>query len=108
MEGNISAGKTTFLNVVKEGLRGNEELQAEDMETVPEPVDMWQAVGPGKHNLLDEFYKNPQENAYLFQNYVFFTRMMQVGVVLRPIMFSFMLLCLCTKLERLQVDAPCC
>ena len=48
-------------------------------QVVPEPVDKWQNVGDGKVNLLMEFYQDPQRFAYTFQNYVFLTRMMQVG-----------------------------
>ena len=48
-------------------------------KVVPEPVDKWQNVGDGKVNLLMEFYQDPQRFAYTFQNYVFLTRMMQVG-----------------------------
>lgn len=42
---------------------------------VPEPVDRWQNVG--NHNLLDKFYHDKERYAYTFQNYIFFTRMMQ-------------------------------
>ena len=49
-------------------------------QVVPEPVTKWQNVdGAGKFNMLDAFYKDPQRYAYTFQNYVFLTRMMQVG-----------------------------
>lgn len=40
-------------------------------------MDRWQNVG--NHNLLDKFYHDKQRYAYTFQNYIFFTRMMQVG-----------------------------
>jgi hypothetical protein len=48
------------------------------LQVVPEPVEKWQAVGPGRVNLLMEFYKDPARFAYVFQNYAFLTRMMQV------------------------------
>ncbi|KAL3159895.1 hypothetical protein ABBQ38_010291 [Trebouxia sp. C0009 RCD-2024] len=73
VEGNISAGKSTFLKWVSQG---NPELR-EMLEVVPEPVDKWQDVGTGHHNVLDAFYKSPERFAYTFQNYVFVTRMMQ-------------------------------
>ncbi|KAG1677372.1 hypothetical protein FOA52_010751 [Chlamydomonas sp. UWO 241] len=71
VEGNISAGKTTFLQILKDaGIDTN-------LHVVPEPVDKWQNVGDGKVNLLLEFYNDPQRFAYTFQNYVFLTRMVQ-------------------------------
>ena len=50
------------------------------LQVVPEPVDRWQSVGVGSHNILDAFYEQPERYAYTFQNYVFVTRMMQVAV----------------------------
>lgn len=49
---------------------------------VPEPVESWQQVARTKkglppHNLLGEFYKDPERYAYTFQNYVFMTRFLQ-------------------------------
>lgn len=51
-------------------------------QVVPEPVDKWTKVqknGGNTLNLLDEFYRDPKKYAYAFQNYVFLTRMHQVG-----------------------------
>ncbi|KZV40887.1 P-loop containing nucleoside triphosphate hydrolases superfamily protein isoform 1 [Dorcoceras hygrometricum] len=73
VEGNISVGKTTFLQRV-----ANETLELRDLvEIVPEPVDKWQNVGPDQFNILDAFYAEPERYAYTFQNYVFVTRVMQ-------------------------------
>ena len=73
MEGNISAGKSTFLRFIKDDC-----VELRDvLEVVPEPVDKWQAVGKGGENVLAQFYADPQRYAYTFQNYVFVTRMMQ-------------------------------
>ena len=49
---------------------------------VPEPVESWQQIarvqkGLQPHNLLGEFYKDPERYAYTFQNYVFMTRFLQ-------------------------------
>ena len=49
------------------------------MQVAPEPVDRWQNVG--NHNLLDKFYHDKERYAYTFQNYIFFTRMMQVPLL---------------------------
>jgi len=51
----------------------------------PEPVWRWQNVGGttghNGHNLLDKFYNDKERYAYTFQNYIFFTRMMQAPLV---------------------------
>lgn len=73
VEGNISVGKTTFLQRI-----ANETLELRDIvEIVPEPIDKWQNVGPDHFNILDAFYAEPERYAYTFQNYVFVTRVMQ-------------------------------
>jgi deoxyadenosine/deoxycytidine kinase len=49
---------------------------------VHEPVDQWQSVPTvegGTLNLLDRFYSDPERYAYTFQNYVFMSRVLQVG-----------------------------
>lgn len=90
VEGNISAGKTTFL----QSIVGQSKRLGPNVHLVPEPVDRWTSIpdmaeiaspgGPGRvdaaqqeHNILGEFYKNPARWGYTFQNWVFFTRFMQ-------------------------------
>lgn len=73
VEGNISVGKTTFLQRI-----ANETIELRDLvEVVPEPISKWQDIGPDHFNILDAFYAEPQRYAYTFQNYVFVTRVMQ-------------------------------
>lgn len=73
VEGNISVGKTTFLQRI-----ANETIELQDLvEIVPEPIGKWQDVGPDHFNILDAFYAEPERYAYTFQNYVFVTRLMQ-------------------------------
>ncbi|KAF5204744.1 Deoxycytidine kinase [Thalictrum thalictroides] len=73
VEGNISVGKSTFLQRI-----ANETLELRDLvEVVPEPISKWQDIGPDHFNILDAFYAEPQRYAYTFQNYVFVTRVMQ-------------------------------
>lgn len=73
VEGNISVGKSTFLQRI-----ANETIELRDLvEVVPEPVGKWQDIGPDHFNILDAFYSEPQRYAYTFQNYVFVTRVMQ-------------------------------
>jgi deoxyadenosine/deoxycytidine kinase len=66
VEGNIGAGKSTFLELV--GKRLNAQL-------VFEPCQAWQDVG-GAGNLLDAFYKDGKRWAYTFQSYAFITRVL--------------------------------
>uniref|UniRef100_A0A0E0DRR5 Deoxynucleoside kinase domain-containing protein n=1 Tax=Oryza meridionalis TaxID=40149 RepID=A0A0E0DRR5_9ORYZ len=73
VEGNISVGKSTFLQRI-----ANETIELRDLvEIVPEPVAKWQDIGPDHFNILDAFYAEPHRYAYTFQNYVFVTRVMQ-------------------------------
>lgn len=66
VEGNIGAGKSTFLKIMRDYL---------DLEVVFEPHEQWQSVGSG-HNLLDMFYKDTKRWAYTFQTYAFITRIL--------------------------------
>ncbi|CAL1363610.1 unnamed protein product [Linum trigynum] len=72
VEGNISVGKTTFLQKIV-----SDTIELRDLvEVVPEPIDKWQDIGPDHFNILDAFYAQPNRYAYTFQNYVFVTRVM--------------------------------
>ncbi|MFH1644359.1 MAG: deoxynucleoside kinase [bacterium] len=65
LEGNIGAGKSTFLALVKQYIK--------DIEIIFEPTDKWQKVG-SDGNLLDLFYKDTKRWAYTFQSYAFISR----------------------------------
>ncbi|VVB70043.1 Thymidylate kinase [uncultured archaeon] len=65
IEGNISQGKTTLMDGLAKKLS---QLQKK-VYVVKEPVDKWQEVG-----ILQEYYKNPKENAYKFQTYAHITK----------------------------------
>lgn len=67
IEGNIGAGKSTFLRIVQTFL---------DVEPVFEPHEKWQKVG-GSENLLDAFYKDIKRWSYTFQTYAFVTRVLE-------------------------------
>lgn len=66
IEGNIGAGKSTFLRLVAQDL---------PIKPIFEPHQRWQKVD-GKYNLLEQFYQDTSRWAYTFQSYAFITRIM--------------------------------
>jgi len=64
VEGNIGAGKSTFLRIIKENLA---------CQIVYEPHEKWQDIS-GQGNLLNNFYTDSSRWAYTFQSYAFITR----------------------------------
>lgn len=64
VEGNIGAGKSTFLRLLQQTFAA---------QFVLEPHEHWQNVRG--HNLLEKFYTQQQRWAYTFQSYAFITRM---------------------------------
>ena len=67
IEGNIGAGKSTFLRLLNEHL---------SIDPVFEPHDKWQNIGDGE-NLLEKFYTDIRRWAYTFQTYAFVTRVLE-------------------------------
>lgn len=67
IEGNIGAGKSTFLSLIEQEL---------PVQVVYEPHQKWQNVGGGD-NLLEKFYADTSRWAYTFQSYAFITRIME-------------------------------
>src|SRR5271154_55052 len=65
LEGNIGAGKSTFLSILGKNF---------DFEIVFEPTDKWQRVNNNDGNLLDLFYKDSKRWAYTFQSFAFISR----------------------------------
>lgn len=63
IEGNIGAGKSTFLSIIHEQL---------DIDVIYEPTDKWSVGTQG--NLLELFYKDTPRWAYTFQSYAFISR----------------------------------
>lgn len=66
VEGNIGAGKSTFLRLLNTYL---------DIQPVFEPHQKWQNVDG--ENLLDKFYKDTNRWAYTFQTYAFVSRVIE-------------------------------
>ena len=65
LEGNIGAGKSTFLKIMRGYL---------NVQIVPEPHEKWQKIGDSDENLLEKFYNDTPRWAYTFQSYAFVTR----------------------------------
>jgi deoxyadenosine/deoxycytidine kinase len=65
IDGEIGAGKTTLINILKLHLSS----KGLSVICVPEPVDSWVNCG-----ILQKFYQNPQEYAYKFQTYTYISR----------------------------------
>lgn len=69
VEGNIGSGKSTFLKKL-----------STEFKVVQEPVDEWSKMknaSSGK-NILEEFYEDPERNAYLFQSIAFRSRVKNI------------------------------
>jgi len=69
VEGNIGAGKSTFLNFVNDNFECN---------TSQEPVAEWMKLRDGDENLLDKFYKDIDRWSFAFQMNCFISRTYQV------------------------------
>ena len=67
VDGNIGAGKTTFLRILAQHLHAH---------VVYEPTDKWQKI-VGTENLLENFYRDTPRWAYTFQSYAFVTRILE-------------------------------
>lgn len=67
IEGNIGAGKSTFLEQLKKSFP--------DAYIVPEPVDEWSTiVDKNGTTMLEKYYEDPKRYAFSFQMMAFITR----------------------------------
>ena len=67
-EGNIGGGNTTLLQKFEQSLSGEDKVT---IKVEHEPVKESQSLyGNDLLNPLENFYKNPTNNAFTFQNYV--------------------------------------
>jgi hypothetical protein len=94
VEGNISAGKSSFLRFI-----ADECVELQDViEVVPEPVDKWQAVGPDRVNVLEQVRRTrffplasfpgfPTSNLAFFPLEVFSPRFVFLPLPLSPPLF---------------------
>jgi len=68
IEGNIGSGKSTVLDYIKN-------KHGDKIEIIKEPIDVWNKVYDDKGNSVFElFCKDPQKYSYIFQYFVFQTR----------------------------------
>ena len=82
VEGNIGAGKSTFLKLIEDRL---------NIQIVFEPHEKWQKIGD-TGNLLEKFYTDTQRWAYTFQTYAFVTRVISQQEYAKKNLFSAQLL----------------
>lgn len=89
IEGNIGAGKTTFLKIIQSSMNSS-------FEVIEEPVSEWKKITGGtkdqEANLLELFYNEPNRWSYAFQSYCFFTRMkewIKIKESLKPNVYFF-------------------
>ena len=76
IEGNIGAGKSTFVNLLKHNVA--------NCEVVDEPVEMWKEIrDTDGTNILQKFYDDIPRWAYSFQNLTCITRMMKIEDTIR-------------------------
>jgi deoxycitidine kinase/deoxyguanosine kinase len=72
VEGNIGAGKTSIIDLLKQS-------HGDIAEFIYEPVDEWMAIkGDDGKNLLETFYGDKQRWSYTFQNVAYITRMSSI------------------------------
>jgi deoxycitidine kinase len=76
IEGNIGAGKSTFVDIIKKNI--------ENSEIVCEPVEMWKKIkDTDGSNILEKYYKDIPRWAYSFQNLACITRMIKIEDTIR-------------------------
>ncbi len=68
IEGNIGAGKSTFLRLIQSRVNA---------QIVYEPCAQWQNVAGSGHNLLEKFYNDTPRWAYTFQTFAFVSRLVE-------------------------------
>ena len=75
IEGNIGAGKSTFLELFKEYLAQN----LPDSSVLPEPVKAWENMqdSNGK-NILQHYYEDQKKYGFTFQMNAFISRVQEI------------------------------
>ena len=70
IEGNIGAGKTTLVNLLKEKYKNDDRIVF-----LEEPVDTWEKITQDGKNILELFYENQQKYSFPFQILAYTTRL---------------------------------
>lgn len=71
IEGNIGAGKTTFVENLKEKLQHDNEIIF-----ITEPVNIWESIKDNNDKtILEKFYSEPNKYAFSFQIMAYVTRL---------------------------------
>ena len=71
IEGNIGAGKTTFVQELKKRYENSREIIF-----LTEPVDIWEKIkDENNKTILERFYENPKEYSFSFQIMAYVTRL---------------------------------
>ena len=84
VEGNISSGKTTFVEHIKQLLGDSCLLGTKKVHILKEPIDIWMNTkdAEGK-TILENFYKDPCKWAFAFQMLALSTRMSEIQRAIR-------------------------
>lgn len=69
LEGNISAGKSTLIKILKEKTKDDNSFMIVD-----EPVDVWEKITDDGKTILEAFYEDPKKMAFTFQICALYTR----------------------------------
>jgi len=79
LEGNIGAGKSTFLAHLEKRLQGST-----DFAFLREPVHIWDTIRDGSGNtILKKFYQEPEKYAFAFQVMTYTTRYQELKRILQ-------------------------
>jgi deoxyadenosine/deoxycytidine kinase len=74
IEGNIGAGKSTFIEIIRNKFYKNKKAVI-----VPEPVELWKNIkDESGDNILNKFYADIPRWSYSFQNMAYITRIMKL------------------------------
>lgn len=72
IEGNIGAGKSTFVKFLKEEC---ENLKLSNIIFLQEPVDEWTKIKVDEITILEKFYQEPDKYAFTFQMMAYISRL---------------------------------
>lgn len=73
IEGNIGAGKSTFVEMLKKKYKDRN-----DILFLQEPVDVWSTITQNGKSMLELFYAEPKKYSFAFQIMAFTTRLKSI------------------------------